>query len=627
MQSLVSDFFIYNSTGRLIKGGQDTNEHSNRAKQIDAKRNALYFELMKNGTVLILGCSVRVEQIGGREERIVCIGVCSGFHGHENDVITGFYEKIIAEIKSIPKFDYRVVGLWNENDLQDFGTLRDIDLNEDVTEFIYGKLVANEHVPVKSKDTLAAVSVINNIFNKLQGFSGYDLKFTASQYPYETDMSVCPIEPNPDLELDMSGLNWKAAPAYNDYYRIISKVFGEYLADEENQQTFKTRDALSSDIKKLAFRLYRKEVLDIFSTSQSMNKLFDLYKHDKDVLMETFKEKQYQIQSMIIEDEIAVANIIILCSPQSSSNLSFLDHNSHENASIKSLFSKIRSQKIKRDLEIKLLENGIFLSYAIKDAVSRIYNEDTALLNRLCRIQFKQNDRSKEKFKQYVNTALSSLQNEQLIELLRFTANSLETTPAEGGRIFHDSIRTLLYTQAHDFAHKLSLNEAKLLDSYFGSSYSSQRKSRNNKSRKKVLTIGSFILIFCLFVATMTYFLMPGVFPGENSSTKDARISEVTGKLGSFIPFLAGKEVSGNESVNFTAHNTSNPFEFQFTDHTLNATEWEWDVDGDGNTDSHSSSFNYTYNETGMYNVSLSVLVDNNISLSRTLIINVPEKS
>jgi len=626
LQSLVSDFFIYNSTGRLISGGQDTNEHSNLAKQIDAKRNALYFELMKKGTVLVLGCSVRVEQIGGREERIVCIGVCSGFRGHENDVITGFYERVIAEIKNIPKFDYRIVGLWNENDHQDFGTLQDIDLNEDITEYILGKLAANEHVSVKSKDTLAAVSVISNVFKKLQGFSGYDLKFTASQYPYETDMSVCPIEPNPDLELDTLGLNWKAAPAYNDYYRIISKVFGEYLADEENQQTSKTWDALSSDIKKLAFHLYKKEVLDHFSASQSMNKLFDLYKHDKDVLMEIFKEKPYQIESMIIEDEIAIANIIILCS-QSSSNLSFLDHNSHENASIKSLFSKIRNQKIKRNLEIKLLENGIFLSYAIKDTVSRIYNEDTVLLNRLCGIQFKQNDRRKEKFKKYVNAALSSLQNEQLIEVLRFTANSLETTPAEGGRIFHDSIRTLLYTQAHDFAHKLSRNEAKLLDSYFGSSYSSQKKSRNNKSRKKVLIIGSFILIFCLFIATMTYFLMPGVFPGENSSTKDARISEVTGKLGSFIPFLAGKEVSGNESVNFTAHNTSNPFEFQFADHTPNATVWEWDVDGDGNIDSHYSSFNYTYNETGTYNVSLNVLVDNNISLSGTSMINVPRES
>jgi PKD repeat protein len=117
---------------------------------------------------------------------------------------------------------------------------------------------------------------------------------------------------------------------------------------------------------------------------------------------------------------------------------------------------------------------------------------------------------------------------------------------------------------------------------------------------------------------------MSGVFLGENSSTKDTRISDFTGKIGSFIPFLPGKEVSGNESVNFTVNNTSNPFEFQFADHTLNATVWEWGVDGDGITDSRNSSFNYTYNETGKYNISFNVIVDNNISLSGTLMINVP---
>ena len=602
MQNLVSNFFIYNSTGRIISGDQDSNEYSNLAKQIDAKRNALYFELMENNTVLILGCSVRVEQVGGREERIVCIGIYSDFRCHEYKVIKEFYERVTVEIKDIQKFEYRLIGLWEENDLENFGNLQEIDINEKITEYIYGKLVANEKVSIKSKNSLVAVLIINSIFQKLQGFLEYDFKFTTSQYPYETDISICPIEPNPDFELDEPDLNWKESPVYSDYYLILSEAFQERSTGLKNIIQLEDRDSLSFYAKNLAFKLYGTEVLDVFSTSQSMNKLFDLYKRDKDVLKESFKERSNQIQSMTIEDELTVVDIIEICSQQSVSNYPFSDHSPSDDASLKSLFFKIKSKKLKNKLDIWLLGNNIFSSYTIKEVISRIYNDkDTELLNNLCRVEFKANERGKENFKEFVNSALSSYQDTQLIQLLKFISNSIKPPPSKGGQIFHDSIKTLLYTQASDFTSKLSTKEAKSLDSYFGTNYSAQKRNKINNKIKKILTFVPYILFFCLFIATLVFLLMPN------------------------NPSNGGLFDSTNKSFTVNTISGTTPLTVQFSDNTTNATEWKWDIDGDGIIDYTKKYPVHTYNESGIYNVNLTTLDDNNMSSSDTVTVIVKD--
>jgi len=605
LQNLDSNFFIYNSTGRIISGNQDSKEYSNLAKQIDAKRNALYFELMENNTVLILGCSVRVEQVGGREERIVCIGIYSDFHGHEYKVIKEFYERVMVEIKDIKKFEYRLIGLWEENDLKNFEKLQEIDINENITKYIYGKLAANEKVSIKSKDSLVAVLIINSIFLKLQSFLEYDFKFTTSQYPFETDISISPIEPNPDFELDGPDMNWKESPVYGDYYLILSEVFQERSTEIKNDMQLKDRDSLSFYAKNSAFKLYKTEVLNVFSTSQSMNKFFDLYKRDKDVLKESFKERSNQIQLMTIENELTVVDIIEICSQQSVSNYPFLDHSPSEDASLKSLYFKIRrDKKLKKKLNIRLLDKNIFLSYTIKDVISCIYSEkDTELLNNLCRVGFKANDRGKEKFKEFVNSTLSAYQDTQLIELLKFISNAVKPSPSEGGKIFHDSIKTLLYTQASDFTSKLSTKEAESLDSYFGTDYSTQKRNKRNNKRKRILTFVPYILFFCLFIATLVFLLMPNNPSGED-------LFDSTNKC-------------------FTVNTTSGttPLTVQFTDNSTNATKWEWDFDGDGDIEYIGKNPVYTYNESGIYNVNLTTLDDNNMPLSDTVTVIVKNKT
>jgi len=601
LQNLDSNFFIYNSTGRIISGDQDSKEYSNLAKQIDAKRNALYFELKENNTVLILGCSVRVEQVGGREERIVCIGIYSDFHGLEDKVIKEFYERVTVEIKDIKKFEYRLVGLWEENDLKNIGNLQEIDINENITKYIYGKLVANEKVSIKSKDSLVAVLIINSIFLKLQSFLEYDLKFTTSQYPFETDISISSIEPNPDFELDGPDMNWKEPPDYYEYYLILSEVFQERSTEIKNDMQLKDRDSLSFYAKKSAFKLYRNKVLNVFSTPQSMNKLFDLYKRDKYVLKESFKERFNQIQSMTIKNEVTVVDIIEICSQQSVSNY----HSPSEDPSLKSLFFKIRrDKKSKKKLDIRLLYNNIFLSYTIEEVIFQIYNEkDVELLNNLSRVEFKANDREKEKFKEFVNSALSTYQDTQLIELLKFISNAIESPPSEGGKIFHDSIKTLLITKASDFTSKLSTKEAESLDSYFGTDYSAQKKNKKNKKRKRILTFVPYILFFCLFIATLVFLLMPNNLSGED-------LFDSTNKC-------------------FTVNTTSGttPLTVQFTDNTTNATKWKWDIDGDGTIEYTEKDPVHIYNESGIYNVSLTILDDNNMSLSDTVTVIVQNKT
>ena len=589
----------------IISGNQDSKEYSILAKQIDAKRNALYFELMENNTVLILGCSVRVEQVGGREERIVCIGKYSNFHGHEEKVIKEFYERVTVEIKDIQKFEYRLVGLWEENDLKNFENLQEIDINENITKYIYGKLVANEKVSIKSKDSQVAVLIINSIFLKLQSFLKYDFKFTTSQYPFETDISISPIEPNPDFELDGPDMNWKKSPEYDEYYRILSEVFQEISTEINNDMQLENRDSLSVYVKDLAFTLYKTDVLKVFSTHKSMEKFIDLYKKSKkDLLKEYLKELSNQIQSMKIEDvKTVVDNIKKICSQQSVSNCTFLGLS--EDASLKCLYDKIKKDnKLKKDLNIILLNNIIFLSDTIKDVIFCIYHEkDTELLNNLCKIEFKANDRGKEKFKKFVDSALSTYQETQLIQLLKFISNSIKPPPSEGGQIFHDSIKTLLYTQASDFTSELSTKEAKSLDSYFGTNYSAQKRNKINNKRKSILTFVPYILFFCLFIATLVFLLMPNNPQG-----------------GDFVE-------STNKSFTVNTISGTTPLTVQFFDNTTNATEWKWDIDGDGIIDYTKKYPVHIYNESGIYNVSLTTLDDNNMSLSDTVTVTVKNKT
>jgi len=553
LQNSVSDFFVYNSTGKLLSGDGDiySNEYSDLAKQIDSKRNALYFELFHNSNTLILGCSVMVEEVGGREERIVCVGKYSRYNNYDSKLIRQFYETVFAEISQLQKLEYRVVGLWEENDIHDFVRLQELTADEFMMDYVYGKLLANEKVSIKSVSAVNAVSLISSVFTTAGNSLEADLKFTASQYPYETDISICPIEPNPDFELDEFDLKWKQSPYYSEYYSLLPRVFREHSGEIKSSVKRSDRNLLSFYTKHFAFKAYTWDVLGVFATSESLYKLFDLYNDNSSVLSHVFKKRSSQIRQMPITNETTVANIVALYSKELSSQNQMYSHMGEDEA-LKSLFERIRNPNVKKKLDIILLKNGGLWSYVIKDTIRRIYaNEDKELLSALCNVGFTYGDNGGERFKNNVAKALSSYDDDKLIELLKIVANNVTTTPSASGKIFVDHISSKL--RAHDLSSKLSTNEAEILDSYFGTSYV-VAKQRYKKSKKtNIMMLASYAIVAIMLIVVAMFLFVPDSIPFlDNNSSSNSSITD------DIIGLISGDNTThNNESVILNTNNTT----------------------------------------------------------------------
>ncbi len=553
MQNSVSDFFVYNSTGKLLSKDGDiySNEYSDLAKQIDSKRNALYFELFHNNGTLILGCSVMVEEVGGREERIVCVGKYSGYNSYDSKQIRQFYETVFAEISQLQKLEYSVVGLWEENDINDFVRLQELNADGSVMDYIYGKLLANEKVSVKSVSAVNAVSLISSIFTTAGNSLEADLKFTASQYPYESDISICPIEPNPDFELDEFDLKWKQSPCYSEYYSLLPRIFREHSGEIKNSMERSDRNLLSFYTKHFAFQAYARDVLDIFTTNESLYKLFDLYNDNSSVLSHVFKERSSQIRQMPITNETTVANIVALYSKELSSQNQMYSYMGEDEA-LKSLFERIRNPNVKKKLDIILLKNRGLWSYVIKDTIRRIYaNEDKELLLALCNVGFTYGDNGGERFKDNVAKALSSYDNEKLTGLLKIVANNVTTIPSAGGKIFVDHISSKL--RAYDLSSKLTTNEAEILDSYFGTSYLVAKQRYKKRKKMNIMMLASYAIVAIILIVVAMFLFVPNSIPflNNNSSSNSSITDDTIGLISE------DNTTHKNESVILNTNNTS----------------------------------------------------------------------
>ncbi|WP_342305624.1 hypothetical protein [Methanolobus sp. ZRKC5] len=589
MQNSVSDFFVYNSTGKLLSGDGEiySNEYSNLAKQIDSKRNALYFELLHTSSTLILGCSVIVEEVGGREERIVCVGKYSGYNNYESKLIMQFYETVSAEISRLQKLEYRVVGLWEENDINDFVRLQELTADESMMNYVYGKLLANEKVSIKSVSAVNAVSLISSVFTTAVNSLEANLKFTASQYPYESDISICPIEPNPDFELDEFGVKWKQSPHYSEYYSLLPMVFREHSGEIKSYVERSDRKLLSFYTKHVAFKVYTWDVLDIFTTSESLYKLFDLYNDNTSVISHVFKERSSQIRQMPITNETTVANIVELYSKQFSSQNTMYCHMGEDEA-LKSLFERIRNADVKKKLDIILLRNRALWSYVIRDTIRKIYaNEDKELLSALCNVGFIYGDDGSERFKNNVAMALSSYDNNKLIELLKIVANNVTTTPSAGGKIFVDYISTEL--RAYDLSSKLTTNEAEILDSYFGTSYVVAKQSYKKNKKTNTMMLASYAIVAIMLIAAVMFLLVPNSIPflGNNYSSNSSITDDIIG-------FISGDNTThNNESVILNTNNTSVGTIIQGADNMSDSIKFN-----ESSVDSANKSLNNTANLT-----------------------------
>lgn len=623
MQNSGSDIYIYNSTGRPLNAELDANKYISLAKQLDTKRNALHFGSTEKQGEFVLGCSLRVERVGGREERVVCIAVYNS--GSTPEIIDRFYNNVKEAIKKLDNFNYKIIGLWEEGDLD---TLKQVSVPEDMMKYVFGKVLAGDKVSIKSSNPVAGISLIRQLSGYIGSLSPLNMVLSVSQYPIDNLVSISPMEPKPDFELDSENLIWKQIPDYKDYYLLLADTLVNFPLDVQ-QYRHLNMDSLSTYIKNRAFQEYRDQILEIFiSTPASVNKFFELYINQKEAV-DTFVRHWSSLttQPLPINDKLS-GLVILICSKKDNSYPSNLDFLNSESEYLRRIYTNIRSPKGKKAVDIDLLKNNIFLSYAIKDTITRIYKEnDIELLNALFSVSLRDDYTKKGKFKKLIDDDLHSRYYEDLLSLLKTIANYMDGASGDGGKVFFESLIPIIRNRGYYFSDDLSKKELGNLKRVFGKEAFSESKKQQTSSSKTglFLKLGALGVVVLLLIGTAGFILL-----GSDISDIPGKVSSLLGKNQTMInnDTIVGNASTtnttslSNETINDNS-DTDNIIDFanvtsgpapltvQFSDQTENATGWLWDF-GDNGTTNTSSNPKYTYERPGEYNVSLTVFIGNN---------------
>ena len=463
MQNPASDIFIFDSTGRHLYGKMDTNKYRSLARQLSAKMNALHFESTGKEGEFILGCSLWVKKVDDREERVFCIAVHNS--GSIQDIIGSFYSEIKAIISDLKKVNYRIIGLWEEGDLN---YMKQVSFPEEMMQYVFGKIVAGENVTIKSGNPVAGISLIRQISEYIGSLPAVKMVLSVSQYPVDNNVSISPKEPNPDFELDGADATWRQIPAYKDYYLLLAETMVKFPMDVKTHPNMNLKD-LAIYIKSKTFQEYRDQILEMFiSTPLSVNKFFELYINNKAAVYAfVLYWSNRSIQPLPVNDKLA-GMLVNLCSKEGDSFSSQLDYLNSEKESIKKLYDNIKSQDVKKEVDIDLLKNKIFLSYVIDDTINRICKErDTGLLSALLNVSFSGSSSKKEKFKKHIDSALSYYHYEDFVSLLKTIALNVNTEPGEGGKLFFESLKSAISNKGYNFRDELTKKEADTLERFF----------------------------------------------------------------------------------------------------------------------------------------------------------------
>lgn len=621
MQNSVSDIYIYNSTGRPLNAEMEANKHIGLAKQLDTKRNALHFASTGKQGEFILGCSLRVERVGGREERVVCIAVYNS--GSTQEIIDGFYGRVKEAIKKLENFNYRIIGLWEEGDLD---TLKQVSVPEDMMQYVFGKILADEKVAIKSSSPVAGISLIRQISGYIGSLPAVELVLSVSQYPVDNLVSISPMEPKPDFELDAVNLTWKQIPDCKDYYLLLAETMVKFPMDAKAHPSMNLND-LAIYIKNRAFQEYRDQILQMFtSTSSAVNKFFDLYINEKGNQKEAVDAfvrhwSNLSTQPLPINDKLA-GLIIRISSKKESSYSSSLDFLSSENEYIKRIYTNIRTSEGKKAVDIDLLKNGTFLSYVIKDTINRIYKEnDTDLLNALFNVSLSDDYNKKAKFKKLIDDDLNSRYYEDLLSLLKTIANNMDSEPGDGGKVIFESLIPIISSRGYYFSDHLTKKELGNLERIFGKGSFSKKQQSSSSNTGLLLKLGALGVVVLLLIGTAVFILPVGdIFDihdkvssllGKNQTTSNNdTIVATNSTTNNTSPVKESTNRSTNIDNIISANVTTGfaPLTIQFSDQTENATSWLWDF-GDNGTTNTSSNPKYTYEIPGEYNVSLKVII------------------
>ncbi|MDI3487251.1 MAG: hypothetical protein PWQ50_2471 [Methanolobus sp.] len=311
---------------------------------------------------------------------------------------------------------------------------------------------------------------------------------------------------------------------------LLPGVFKEHESDIKASLQANNRINLSFTVKNFTFRFHTWDILDLFATSESLYRLFELYKGDVSTLVQIFKERSIQIKQMPMTNEVTIANIFLSYSNHLSQNSIF--SNMGEDEALRSLFERIRNAGVKKQLDIALLKNRGLWSYVIKDTIRRIYaGRDVELLNALCSVGFTRGDYGGEKFSKNVAAALSSYDNEKLVVLLKIVGENIRTAPATGGQIFVDYISTQL--RAYDLSSDLTTTEAENLDRYFNTKYVAAKQKAKTKKKQNMMMLASYGIVAMILIAGIAYVFLNGGpmavytnLTGGNNSAVDGNLTD-----------------------------------------------------------------------------------------------------
>lgn len=194
-------FGVYSSSGELLLGSEkfrESSEHAELAKQLDIKRSALYAEVRDNE--VLLGCSLLVKILKGREERAVFIK-CFPDEAvtQEPNWINKFYTDAITQTEELQSIKYQVIGLWKEGDIL---TLSSLENPVNPPTCLERKVLSGEQVSVWTHDLSGGISLLAYLIFKLKSVLLPSFSFALSLYPCNTNISAGPGEFDFDFTLE-----------------------------------------------------------------------------------------------------------------------------------------------------------------------------------------------------------------------------------------------------------------------------------------------------------------------------------------------------------------------------------------------------------------------------------------
>ncbi|CAD6493998.1 MAG: hypothetical protein CHKLHMKO_00597 [Candidatus Argoarchaeum ethanivorans] len=481
MLNLHFSYGIYDQPGELIKG--NLKGYGELARELYRGKVACYLRSEKEE--FILGCRFEVQIIKGRKERVIFIAKYP-IEEINLDTVLRFYEEGIKEIESLERLRYKVLGLWEDGDLEKIKKVKPLDDN--IYKIVVGKLVANEKINVKSSDVLKGVLLFVSVAQELKPVLHMGFRFILSRLPLEGDMLICSEEWNKDINLDTTEI--RLSKAEQNWSKRLYQIYNDHTSEQISGHRFENRKRLADEIIRIALMDFTSEACKFYQTN--MNKLFQPFiGHPQDLI---------RVINHIVKEDVSgieyktAVEVIKTLAPH-------VYEKNYENVeSFLSLLYKGVGESYKRKLQETFIEHDIFLEKVVNDIIKRISEEkDQELFHILARKSL--NDpRTAERFNASVTKAVDSLSREESLGLLKFALDELEWESGKGGKILVKALHNNL-AGYNEFKKLIKINKYRQKLEEFRiltparNEMEGGSKVKNGGGKALVLVI-SFLLIF-----------------------------------------------------------------------------------------------------------------------------------